>query len=287
VRSKLKINHPNRLILLLLIVSTASIGVYYGSRDSATTAAYNMDDFLATKPAVAATRTPAAERAAEPAAPELGSVANMLEGLKQRLRTDADDVEGWILLAKSYYYLNRQAESKEAFDKAVAAGYEGVWKPLPRIDSVLGQTNSLGDSTSEISLDHYSAGNTAATTNSLDPYLSSGINLQVSLAADLENAFPPETAVYVFARNVDGAGPPLAVVQKKVRDLPLSITLNDSHSMMPDLTISSVERVIVGARVSISGGAIRQDGDLEQLSDPVSTTRDDQIIALSIKSNKS
>ena len=169
----------------------------------------------------------------------------------------------------------------------MAAGYEGVWKPLPRIDSVLGQTNSLGDSTSEISLDHYSVGGTAAATNSPDPDLSSGINLQVSLAADLENAFPPETAVYVFARKVDGAGPPLAVVQKKVRDLPLSITLNDSHSMMPDLTISSVERVIVGARVSISGGAIRQDGDLEQLSDPVSTTRNDRVIALSIKSNKS
>ena len=286
MRSKLKIHHPNRLILPLLIVSIASIGVYYGSRDSAPTAAYNMDDFLATKPAVAATRTPAAETR-EPAAPELGSVANMLEGLKQRLQTDADDVEGWILLAKSYYYLNRQAESKEAFDKAVAAGYEGVWKPLPRIDSVLGQTNSLGDSTSEISLDHYSVGGTAAATNSPDPDLSSGINLQVSLAADLENAFPPETAVYVFARNVDSAGPPLAVVQKKVRDLPLSITLNDSHSMMPDLTISSVERVIVGARISISGGAIRQDGDLEQLSDPVSTTRNDQVIALSIKSNKS
>ena len=284
----MKIHHPNRLILLLLIVGSASVAVSYWSSDSATTAAYNMDDFLAVKPAVAATRSLAAQSApaAQPAAAELGSVADMLEGLKRRLQNDADDVDGWILLAKSYYYLNRQAEAREAFDQALAAGYAGVWKPLPRIDSAMGQIKSPGDTISELSLDRYSVKDTAAATSSPDSYHASGIKLQVSLAADLENAFPPETAVYVFARNVDGAGPPLAVVQKQVRDLPLSITLNDSHSMIPDRTISGAERVIVGARVSIKGGAIRQDGDFEQLSDPVSTGND-QVIKLSIKPNKS
>jgi cytochrome c-type biogenesis protein CcmH len=284
----LKIHHPNRLILLLLIVGSASVAVFYWSSDSATTAAYNMDDFLAVKPAVAATRSLAAQSApaAQLAAAELGSVADMLEGLKRRLQNDADDVDGWILLAKSYYYLNRQAEAREAFDQALAAGYAGVWKPLPRIDSAMGQIKSPGDTISELSLDRYSVKDTAAATSSPDSYHASGIKLQVSLAADLENAFPPETAVYVFARNVDGAGPPLAVVQKQVRDLPLSITLNDSHSMIPDRTISGAERVIVGARVSIKGGAIRQDGDFEQLSDPVSTGND-QVIKLSIKPNQS
>ena len=284
----MKIHHPNRLILLLLIVGSASVAVSYWSSDSATTAAYNMDDFLAVKPAVAATRSLAAQSApaAQPAAAELGSVADMLEGLKRRLQNDADDVDGWILLAKSYYYLNRQAEAREAFDQALAAGYAGVWKPLPRIDSAMGQIKSPADTISELSLDRYSVKDTAAATSSPDSYHASGIKLQVSLAADLENAFPPETAVYVFARNVDGVGPPLAVVQKQVRDLPLSITLNDSHSMIPDRNISGAERVIVGARVSIKGGAIRQDGDFEQLSDPVSTGND-QVIKLSIKPNKS
>jgi len=278
----LRIHHPQRLISALLIVGMIGVAVFYWSTESATTAAYDMNDFLAAKP-VAATRTPTA---VAPAADDLGSVAEMLEGLERRLQTDVDDIDGWILLAKSYYYLNRQAEAQQAFDKGVAAGYAGAWKPLPRIDSALGQIESPGISTSEISFDRYTEKDTIAATKSLDSYHSSGIKLQVSLAADLEKAFPPETTVYLFARNVDGAGPPLAVVQKKVRDLPLSITLNDSHAMMPDRTISSVERVVVGARVSIRGGAIRQDGDFEQISDPVST-RNDQVIALSIKPNKS
>ena len=279
----MKIHHPQRLISVLLIAAMIGVAVFYWSRESATTAAYDMNDFLAAKPAVAATRTPAA---VAPAADDLGSVADMLQGLERRLQTDVDDVDGWILLAKSYFYLNRQAEAQAAYDKAVAAGYAGVWKPLPRIDSIMGQTKSPGITTAEISLERYSAKDTAAVTNSPGSIHSAGIRLQVSLAADLANAFPPETAVYVFARNVDGAGPPLAVVQKKVGDLPLLITLDDSHSMMPDRTISGAERVIVGARVSLTGGAIRQDGDFEQLSDPVST-RNDQVIELNIKSNKS
>jgi cytochrome c-type biogenesis protein CcmH len=282
------IEHPLKLISAILIVGAIGFAAFYWSSDGAKNAAYDMDQFLAVKPTVATSQAAAAAHPdmAPTAAPELGSVAEMLEGLKRRLQTDTDDVDGWILLAKSYFYLNRQAEAQDAFEQAQAAGYTGNWKPLPRIDSAMQSTNSAGMSTSDLSLENYSAEQLSTATNSLDANRSPGIKLQVSLAPDLQQSLPPETAVYVFARNVDGAGPPLAVVQKKVRDLPLSITLDDSDSMMPERNISSAERVIVGARVSISGGPIQQDGDFEQLSDPVST-RHDQVIELNIRSNKS
>jgi hypothetical protein len=62
-------------------------------------------------------------------------VDELLVGLEQRLESEPDDVDGWVLLSKSYYHLNRMAEAQSAFEKARALGYNGNWQPLPRIDS--------------------------------------------------------------------------------------------------------------------------------------------------------
>ncbi len=61
----------------------------------------------------------------------------LLIGLKQRLEAQQDDVDGWILLSKSYFHLNRQSEAEEAFEHAKVLGYAGNWKPIPRIDSFI------------------------------------------------------------------------------------------------------------------------------------------------------
>ena len=112
---------------------------------------------------------------------------------------------------------------------------------------------------------------------------SAGIRLKAPLAPALENAHAPATAVYLFAREIEASGGPLAVVRKKVRDLPLVISLEDSRSLMPGRTISSVERLIVGARISVSGSATRRQGDFERLSPPL-RIRHDQAIGLYIES---
>jgi cytochrome c-type biogenesis protein CcmH len=54
-----------------------------------------------------------------------------------------------------------------------------------------------------------------------------------------------------------------------VRDLPLEFALDDSMAMAPDLRLSGFPRVIVAARVSKSGNAAPQPGDLQGLSAPV------------------
>jgi len=72
----------------------------------------------------------------------LGSVDTLLIGLKQRLEAQQDDIDGWILLSKSYYHINRLVEANEAFEKAKALGYAGNWMPLPRIDSFMGQEST-------------------------------------------------------------------------------------------------------------------------------------------------
>ena len=55
---------------------------------------------------------------------------------------------------------------------------------------------------------------------------------------------------------------PLALLRKRVRDLPLQFTLDDSMAMSPAAKLSGAPRVIVGARISRSGDAMPAPGDL-------------------------
>ena len=90
----------------------------------------------------------------------------------------------------------------------------------------------------------------------------------VSLAAGLRAKVEPEDTVFVYARSLDAAGPPLAVVKRQVRDLPFGFTLDDSASMT-GARLSSADRVAIGARVSKSGQPVAHPGDLEGRISPV------------------
>ena len=62
---------------------------------------------------------------------------------------------------------------------------------------------------------------------------------------------------------------PLAVLRKQVKDLPLDFMLDDSMAMAPDLKLSRFSEVIVVARISRSGSATPQSGDVQGFSEPV------------------
>ena len=91
----------------------------------------------------------------------------------------------------------------------------------------------------------------------------------VTLSAALAKQAQPEDTVFVFARAVEGSRMPLAILRKQVKDLPISFNLNDSMAMSPSSALSSQSKVIVGARVSKSGNAMPQPGDLQGQSAPV------------------
>jgi cytochrome c-type biogenesis protein CcmH len=84
----------------------------------------------------------------------------------------------------------------------------------------------------------------------------------VTLAPGLAAQAAPNDTVFVFARAVGGGRMPLAVQRARVADLPLSFRLDDSMAMTPTATLSSAPQVIVGARISKSGNAMPQAGDL-------------------------
>ncbi len=88
----------------------------------------------------------------------------------------------------------------------------------------------------------------------------------VSLAPALRAQAAPDDTVFIFARAASGSRMPLAILRRQVKELPVSFTLDDRLAMAAGAGISSQSQVVVGARISKSGQAMPQPGDLEGLS---------------------
>ena len=91
---------------------------------------------------------------------------------------------------------------------------------------------------------------------------SASVNVNVTLAPEFEGEYGPDDILFVFARADDGMPMPVAASRLRVADLPASLTLNDEQAMVPSRLISSFKEVEVLARISRSGQAIAQTGDL-------------------------
>lgn len=96
------------------------------------------------------------------------------------------------------------------------------------------------------------------------------LDVRVSLSDSLRSDARPGDTVFVFARAAGGDGPPLAVARTRVESLPARIVLDDRQSMTPQARLSEADTVVVTARVSRSGEAMPQSGDLEGRSGSVS-----------------
>jgi len=92
-----------------------------------------------------------------------------------------------------------------------------------------------------------------------------GVTVEVVLDPELMDGTSPNDTVFVYAKASAGPPMPLAVARKRVADLPLRVTLSDEMAMMPQMKLSGFPRVKVGARVSRTGQAIAQSGDLQSI----------------------
>jgi cytochrome c-type biogenesis protein CcmH len=108
------------------------------------------------------------------------------------------------------------------------------------------------------------AASTGSSTSSGSAAASSALNVsgQISLSAALKAKASPNDAVFVYATPANGDRMPLAIMKTTVSQLPLNFTLDDSTAMTPDRKLSAAGEVFIKVRVSKSGNAMPQSGDL-------------------------
>lgn len=98
-----------------------------------------------------------------------------------------------------------------------------------------------------------------------------GVRGQISIAPELQAKLAPGDTLFVFARPVQGPRKPLAVMRVAATAGPVPFSLDDRQAMAPELRISMHEQVVVEARISRSGQALPQSGDLQGSSGPVAS----------------
>ena len=103
------------------------------------------------------------------------------------------------------------------------------------------------------------------------PAATSGLNVtgQVSLSAALKSKASPNDVVFIYATPANGDRMPLAIFKTTVSQLPFNFTLDDSTAMAPDRKLSAAGEVMVKVRVTKSGNAMPQSGDLSGSLGPV------------------
>ncbi|HUH94385.1 MAG TPA: c-type cytochrome biogenesis protein CcmI [Casimicrobiaceae bacterium] len=95
-----------------------------------------------------------------------------------------------------------------------------------------------------------------------------GIAGRVEVASALASKVALTDTVFIYARAAEGPRMPLAVLRIPAKDLPTDYRLDDSMGMA-GAKLSTAPSVVVEARISKSGNAIPQAGDLSGRSGPV------------------
>lgn len=112
------------------------------------------------------------------------------------------------------------------------------------------------------------------------------LTLRVDINSELRAQVDPATAVFVYAKAMQGPPMPLAVKRLQLKDLPATLSLGDADAMMPAMKLSSFDQVIVGARVSFSGNPVAQVGDFFTEQDSIDSKNPPLQISLTINQVK-
>lgn len=258
----------------------------------------------------------AAMLATEPAPAD---IAKMVAKLAERLKDRPDDAQGWVMLGKSYKYLQQYQQAADAFAEAYrllgdqpeimllyadALGivHDGqlAGQPAELIDAVLAKEPDHIGALWLGGMAQAQAGDTEAARRlwqKLAALLPPGsedqqqiqevlakldatpapqavdtaatLSVNVQLAADWQKTARPDDTVFIYAQTLSGPKMPLAILRKRVADLPITVSLTDAMAMTPAMKLSHYSQVRLSARISKSGNAAPQPGDLIGMLEPV------------------
>jgi cytochrome c-type biogenesis protein CcmH len=189
--------------------------------------------------------------------------------LLRALEQDPDNLKG-LWLAGHWKYRNQEFAEALTYWQQVAQQVPADSEDGKVIAQQIGQAQAQLGITATAPPP---AAATATTVASTADNATGGATLSVQVALDpaLQDAATAEDTVFIFARATQGPRMPLAIVRKQVKDLPVTVNLDDSMAMSPAMVLSKFEQVLVGARVSKSGNAMASSGDLEGSVSPVAT----------------
>ena len=124
-----------------------------------------------------------------------------------------------------------------------------------------GGTNNANNANSSSSASNVTAAASASAAAS--------ISGRVSVVSELAGKVAPTDTVFVYATPVSGSKMPVAMLRTTADKLPLDFVLDDSMAMTPNAKLSGMSEVTVRVRISKSGQAKAQSGDLGVSVTPV------------------
>ncbi len=255
---------------------------------------------------------------------DMHSIEQMVQQLRDKLQREPDNVEGWLLLARSYVTQQRYGDAAMAYERAyelrpndgrLMADYAEALALAngSRLDGLptdlagralklepdnpkalwLSGMAAMQRGEREVAVAHLqrlqellppgsegaqlvrsfleqAIGNAVASPEPSRPAPPStatagGARLEVKVALDptLAARAAPKDTVFIYAQASQGPRMPLAIVRQQVQALPATVVLDDSMAMTPAMKLSQFDKVVIGARISKSGIATPQSGDLE------------------------
>jgi hypothetical protein len=244
-------SHGRLSVAVFVLVPAVAAGFYAGLGSPDAVTSENSHQYRSE----AETNTSSESRTSK----SVGSVASMLDGLKERLENEPGDAGGWLLLAKSYKHLGQTEEANAAYERARSLGKSDAAFEQPQV--------------------------TAKLTEEAPPAESGpALRGRVSLSADAEALVGPGDVVFIFAKESAEHRMPVAALRKPAAELPIEFALTDRNTMVSGTSLANFEQLVVTAKISRSGLATEAVEGLEVWSDPVSPL-DGQTIELLLTAN--
>ncbi|NIZ05229.1 c-type cytochrome biogenesis protein CcmI [Pseudoalteromonas sp. HF66] len=186
-----------------------------------------------------------------------GSDANMSRAatmLSRVLKAEPTNIDAISLLALIAYERKDWLQAKTAFEVLLAS----MQQSDPRY-------SMIAERIAEI--DAHLSNDQQVKKTELAEATSSEISITVDLDPALADSQPQNGTLFIFAKAASGPQMPLAVVKMTEYSFPLTVILSDTNAMVEGLNLSSVDKIILTARLSKDATVVTSSGELEGKSD--------------------
>lgn len=190
--------------------------------------------------------------------------------IKQALQIEPNNMKALALAGTAEMRLGNKTQSLKHWQKLktlVAKDSEDARE----LDSIIAEVNGTSEGKPVLApLQSAQAPVNAAPSRAAVTGSSKVTSGSVTIAPELAAKIAPGDTLFVFARAVNGPKMPLAIVRVPApKTWPFQFSLDDSMAMAPGMNLSAFPEVTIEARMSKSGGAQPQPGDLVGQSAPL------------------